>query len=142
MQVQSQNNSYASMNMYQQPVETRLPINTLPEEPVVEASPELSPEDQLQQDREKQAALDAQAQESQEKKDAQREYAVGYVAHESKQTQVEIYLSVMSDSKVELGSDDLVSTIEILRDVQKENNAVAAYATYQENQNAEKATLY
>jgi len=72
---------------------------------------------------------------SQAQKDAQRATATDYLAHQSKKSQVEIYLSVATDSKVDLGSDgDTASIIESLRDVQKQNNAVEAYATYKENQ--------
>ena len=142
MQVSNQTNTYTSMNMYQQPVEQRGGAVIQPIIPEVDPTPELSPEDQLKQDSEKQAQLDAQAAESQAKKDAQREAAAGLIAHESKQTQAEIYLSVMADSKVSLGNDDLVGTIEVLRDIQKQNNTVAAYATYAENQAGGKAILY
>ena len=41
----------------------------------------------------------------------------------------------ISDGKVEVGGNDTADVIESLRDVQKQNNAVAAYATYEENQN-------
>jgi hypothetical protein len=76
---------------------------------------------------------------SQAQKDAQRDTATDYLAHQSKKSQVEIYLSVATDNRVEIGSDgDIVSVIESLRDVQKQNNIVAAYATYQENQNPTK----
>jgi len=79
---------------------------------------------------------------SQDKKDSQRATATDYLAHKSKQSQVEIYLSVATDSKVELGTNgDTASIIESLRDVQKQNNAVAAYATYQENQNPANAVF-
>ena len=142
MQVSNQMNPYASMNMYQQPVEQRGGVVIQPIIPEVDPTPELSPEDQLKQDREKQAQLDAHAAERQAKKDAQRESAVSFIAHESKQTQAEIYLSVMADSKVNLGNDDLVGTIEVLRDVQKQNNTVAAYATYAENQTGGKSIFY
>ena len=71
---------------------------------------------------------------TQAEKDAQRATATDYLAHKSKQSQVEIYLAVATDSKVELGNDSTASIIESLRDVQKQNNAVQAYATYKENQ--------
>ena len=72
---------------------------------------------------------------AQDEKNAMRATATDYLAHKSKQSQVEIYLAVATDSKVELGNDSTASIIESLRDVQKQNNAVEAYATYQENQN-------
>lgn len=69
-------------------------------------------------------------------RDEQRANGVDYVAQQSKQSQAEIYLSVATDSKVELGTNgDTASIVESLRDVQKQNNAVEAYATYKENQN-------
>jgi len=102
---------------------------------------ELSPEEQLNQDREAQATQDAKDAEAQAKKDAQKDYAAGYLSHHSKQTQVEIYLSVATDSNVSLGSNT-ASIIESLRDVQQQNNRVEAYATYKENQENEKPALY
>ena len=78
----------------------------------------------------------AQAEEAEQ--DAQRATATGYLAHQSQKSQVEIYLSVAINSKVELENDDTANIIETLRDVQKQNNAVAAYAAYQENQNPSK----
>lgn len=65
---------------------------------------------------------------TQAENDAKRGNATDYLAHQSKQSQVEIYLSVATDN------DDTASVIETLRDVQKQNEQVAAYATYQENQ--------
>ena len=75
---------------------------------------------------EKTAETEAQ---SQAQKDAQRENGADYIAHKSMQSQIEIYLAVASDS-----DDKTPSIIESLRDVQKQNNAVEAYATYEENQ--------
>ncbi|MEA2110695.1 MAG: hypothetical protein U9P71_01475 [Campylobacterota bacterium] len=72
----------------------------------------------------------------QAQKDAQRESATDYLAHKSMQSQIEIYLSVATDSKVEIGNNNTASIINSLRDVQKQNNAVEAYATYEENQNS------
>lgn len=69
--------------------------------------------------------------ETQASQDAQRENAANVLAHKSNKSQVEIYLAVAKD-----GDDTTASIIESLRDVQKQNNAVEAYATYQENQNA------
>ena len=73
---------------------------------------------------------------AQDEKDAMRSTATDYLAHKSKQSQVEIYLAVATDNKVELSNDSTASIIESLRDVQKQNNAVEAYSTYQENQNS------
>jgi len=83
----------------------------------------------------KNSEIDAQTQAT---KDAQRGVAVDYIDAQSKKSQVEIYLSVATDDKVSL-DNDTASVIESLRDVQKQNNAVEAYATYQ---NSTKAVLY
>ncbi len=144
MDISTQNN-YQTMNAYQQP-----PVSTLPVEPPVTTQPvkpteppveELSPEEQLNLDRENQATQDAADAETQAKQDAQREYAAGYVGHKSMQTQVEIYLSVATDSDVDLGNDSMPSILESLRDVQKQNNAVQAYADNQTNQNTATAVF-
>ncbi len=81
-------------------------------------------------------ALETQEQ-NQAQKDAQRENATDYLAHKSMQSQVEIYLAVATDGKVDIGNDKTPSIIESLRDVQKQNNAVEAYATYDKNQKNE-----
>ena len=91
-------------------------------------------------------AQDANAEEAQaaatEQKDAQRATATDYLAHQSQKSQVEIYLAVATDGQAEIGSNgDTASIIETLRDVQKQNNTVAAYATYQENQDGAKPAL-
>jgi len=78
----------------------------------------------------------------QAKKDQQRENGVDYLAHKSMQSQVEIYLAVATDSNVDIGNDKTPSIIESLRDVQKQNDAVEAYATYAENQKGGKAALH
>ena len=73
----------------------------------------------------------------QAKKDQQRENSADYLAHKSMQSQVEIYLAVASDS-----DDKTPSIIDSLRDVQKQNNAVEAYATYEENQKNTNSSNY
>ncbi|MCD6433881.1 MAG: hypothetical protein J7L21_07550 [Sulfurimonas sp.] len=94
----------------------------------------LTPQGQNNLDDKKESnALEAQA-ETQAKRDQQRDFAAGYLAHKSMQSQIEIYLAVATDSKVDLGNDKTPSIIESLRDVQRQNNAVEAYATYKENQ--------
>ncbi|MEA2073959.1 MAG: hypothetical protein U9O86_10270, partial [Campylobacterota bacterium] len=82
------------------------------------------------------------AQEEQAQKDAQRGVAVDYLAASSKQSQVEIYLAVATDGNYESNSNATADVISTLRDVQKQNDAVAAYATYQENQAQGKPALY
>ncbi len=71
---------------------------------------------------------------TQAQKDAQRANATDYLAHKSMKSQVEIYLAVATDGKVDLNSDAAPTIIESLRDVQKQNNIVKAYAAYAENQ--------
>lgn len=146
MEVSSQTNSFQTMNMHQKtvtaPVEPKEPTYT--NEEIYEASQgniirndgelTLTPQGQnnlstAQAD----SATEAEAQ-TQAKQDQRRENGADYIAQQSKQSQIEIYLSVATDSDVSLGSDTS-SVIESLRDVQKQNNAVEAYATYQENQN-------
>ena len=96
----------------------------------------LTPQGQINLDNKKEDnALEAQMQ-SQEQKDQQRENATDYLAHKSMQSQVEIYLAVATDSKIDITNDSTPSIIESLRDVQKQNSAVEAYATYEENQNS------
>ena len=160
MQISNNTNNFQNMNMYQQPA-TPPSIQPVPNpaEPKVanadlyEASHGnlinnkdgevvLTPQGENNvagANAEKSAQSDAEAQAT---KDAQREYAAGYVAHKSMQSQVEIYLAVATDNKVELGNDSTATIIESLRDVQKQNNAVQAYATYQENQKGGEAALY
>ena len=72
--------------------------------------------------------------ESQAKQDNMRETGVDYIAQQSKQSQIEIYLSVATDGEVDVGSST-ANVVETLRDVQKQNDTVEAYAKYQENQN-------
>ncbi len=157
MEISSQSNSYQMMQQYQQPIQP----STEPLKPndsysfnkgIYEASQgnainskyggiELTPQGQTNLNAKKEenaAEVDSQ---EQAKKDAQRGYATDYLAHKSMQSQVEIYLSVATNSNVELGNDSTASIIESLRDVQKQNNAVEAYATYQENQNPNNLTF-
>jgi len=146
MEVSSQTNSFQAMNMHQKPITT--PVE--PKEPtygngeIYEASQGnlirnddeivLTPQGQnsvanAQEDKMAEAEAQTQA-----KQDQKRENGADYIAHQSKQSQVEIYLSVATDSDVDLGNST-ANVIETLRDVQKQNDAVEAYAKYQENQN-------
>ena len=96
----------------------------------------LTPQGQTNLDAKKEEnTLEDQAQ-TQEQKDQQRENATNYLAHKSRQSQVEIYLAVATGSNIDISSDKTPSVIESLRDVQKQNSAVEAYATYEENQNS------
>jgi len=145
MEVSGQTNNYQMMNAHQKPITT--PVE--PKEPtygnkeIYEASQgnlirndgeiTLTPQGQnnisnAQEDK----ATEAEAQ-TEAKRDEQRGVAVDYLGAQSKQSQVEIYLAVATDSDVSIGNDTS-SIIESLRDVQKQNQAVEAYATYKENE--------
>ena len=146
MEVSAQKNSLQTMNIHQKPITN--PVE--PKEPVYgnkeiyeasqgnlirnDAELVLTPQGQnnisnVKADNAAEAEVQTQA-----KQDQMRETGVDYVAQQSKQSQIEIYLSVATDSDVSVGNDTS-SVIESLRDVQKQNQAVEAYATYQENQN-------
>lgn len=158
MQVSNTTTNYQNMNIYQQPVQQ--PQNS-PSQPIQsdgfnediynasqgnlinskDGEIVLTPQGENNvADAKEQNSAQTQA-EKEAKQDAQREYAAGYVAHKSKQSQVEIYLSVATDKNVNLGNDT-ATLIETLRDVQKQNNAVEAYATYAQNQKDGNPTLY
>ena len=146
MNVSSQTNSFAAMNTHQKPITN--PVE--PKEPthgnkeIYEASQGnairkddevvLTPQGQNNLSNVKaDNVVEAEAQ-TQAKQDQRRENGVDYIAHQSKQSQIEIYLSVATDSDVDLGNST-ANVIETLRDVQKQNEAVEAYAAYRENQN-------
>jgi hypothetical protein len=149
MEISSQSNNYQMMNTHQQPNPITTPVE--PNEPkytngeIYEASQgnlirddgdiSLTPQGENNINNAKQDNADEASAEAQAKTDAQRGVAVDYIGAQSKQSQVEIYLAVATDGKVEVGGNDTADVIESLRDVQKQNNAVAAYATYEENQN-------
>ncbi|MCD6173369.1 MAG: hypothetical protein J7J96_06215 [Sulfurimonas sp.] len=148
MQISSNTNNYQELNARQQFVTN--PVMPEPEpkygnKEVYEASQGnlirnnddeivLTPQGQNNIDNKKADNTAEQTAAEQAQKDAQRENATDYLAHKSMQSQVEIYLAVVTDGKVDIGNDKTPSIIESLRDVQKQNNAVEAYATYQENQ--------
>ncbi len=156
MEVSSQTNNYQMMNQYQNKVEpTPLPVVTPPNnnEDIYEASNGnliqnkenevvLTPQGQLNVSNSQSAKAEEADAAAQAEKDAKREMGADYIAHQSKKSQVEIYLSVATDDKVSLGDNDTASIIETLRDVQKQNNAVEAYATYQENQKGGHPALF
>lgn len=84
---------------------------------------------------EEQAAQSAA--EVQANRDSQRESATNVLAKQSQKSQVEIYLAVATEGNQNNPvQNNTAQVIESLRDVQKQNNAVEAYATYRENQNA------
>ena len=146
MEVSGKTSSFQNMNMHQKSVTT--PVE--PKEPaygnkeIYEASQGnlirdnnevvLTPQGQNNVANAKaESAAESEAQ-TQAKQEQRRENGADYIAQQSKQSQIEIYLSVANNSDVSVGNETL-SIIESLRDVQKQNNAVEAYATYQENQN-------
>jgi len=157
MEVSSQTNNYQALNSYQQRKET--PVTLPVEQPKTEASPEdvykasngnlisdkdgnisLTPEGQLNVSNAQSAQEEALAQETQSQKDALRGVAVDYTAAQSKKSQVEIALAVATDSSLS-SSNDTAAVLESLRDVQKQNNTVEAYATYKQNQNSSQLGL-
>lgn len=130
MQVSSQTNSYQDLNVQQKSTT----IQPVPQEEKKLSNTDVSPEKRLETENkidDKQTVL---ADKSQEEKDQLRSTMVDRIEHQSKKTQVEIYLSVATDSNVELAGNSTVDSLKTLRDVQKQNNTVEAYATYQENQ--------
>ncbi len=147
MQISSTTNSYQALQVQQQPV-TTLPIKepepTYSDKELYDASQGniirnndgeigLTPqgETNLNNSQETKANEEAQAQQAQ--RDDRRGTATDYVAINSKKSQVEIYLAVATDGEVS-SNNETVNVINELRDVQKQNNTVQAYATYQENQ--------
>ncbi|WP_321777224.1 hypothetical protein [Sulfurimonas sp.] len=155
MQVSSQTNNFAAMNAYQQPVQqiAPKPEPTHSNEDIYKASNgnlvagkdggvALTPQGELNVANKQEEKATQASDEEQATKDAQRGVATDYLGTQSKKSQVEIYLAVTSDSKVSLGENDTASIIETLRDVQKQNNAVQAYSTYQENQKGGHPALF
>ncbi len=146
MQVSSNTNQYQSLQSQQQPI-------TIPVEPtdpkysnkeIYEASQgnvirgdqgelKLTPQGETNLNSAKDEKASQVAAETQAQKDSARESATGFLAASSKKSQVEIYLAVATDGKAsqDNATADVISE---LRDVQKQNNAVQAYATYQEAQ--------
>jgi len=156
MEISSHTNNYQALNTQQKPV--TLPVEPKPDptytnNEIYEASNGnlirnndgevgLTPQGQnnvAKNEAEETAAAQA---EKEATRTEQRGTATNYLAAQSKKSQVEIYLAVATDGKVEVGDDKTPSIIESLRDVQKQNNAVEAYATYAENQKGGKAALY
>lgn len=156
MQVTSTTNQNQALQAQQQqklvttPVEPKDPTYTNKE--VYEASQgnlirgddgvQLTPQGQNNIDNKQADNETEQAAATQAQKDEQRATAVDYLAASSKQSQVEIYLAVATDGKHETTSTTTADVVSELRDVQKQNNAVAAYATYQDNQAQGKPALY
>jgi len=154
MQVSSTTNQYQAVQTQNQPI-------TLPVEPkdptysnkeIYDASQgnlirgkdgvELTPQGETNINNAQDAKATEADQAAQAQKDSQRGVAVDYLAASSKQSQVEIYLAVATDGKYESNSNATADVISELRDVQKQNSAVQAYATYQDNQAQGKPALY
>ena len=150
MNITSNMNTYQNLNIYQReqtdfvttPVEPKEPTYTNKE--IYEASDGnlirnkedelvLTPQGKINLDNTLDAKQQEQIQKEQDQKDVLRAAGTDYLAMQSKKSQVEIYLAVATDGEVSLDDDKTPSIIESLRDVQKQNNAVEAYATYAQN---------
>jgi len=153
MQVSSSTNSYQTLQA--QPQAVILPV---PQEPkysdkeVYETSNGniargkdgnlgLTPQAETNINNAKNEAADTVAAEEQATKDARRGNATDYLATSSKKSQAEIYLAVASEGKVD-SNNATADVVNSLRDVQKQNNTVQAYATYKEAQNSTTPSLY
>ncbi len=146
MQVSSSTNNYQALQTQQRPI--TLPVE--PQDPkysnkeIYEASQgnairgddgelALTPQGETNITNAKNDAADTKASEDQAKKDATRGVGVDYLAASSQKSQVEIYLAVATDGKSST-DNQTADVISELREVQKQNNAVQAYATYKEAQ--------
>ena len=146
MQVSSNTNQYQTLQMQQQPI--TLPVQ--PTEPkysnkeIYEASQgnltrndkgelTLTPQAETNINNAKNDKAQEVTTQVESQKDDARAAATGLLNASSKKSQVEIYLAVATDGESSSGNQtaDIISN---LRDVQKQNNAVQAYATYQEAQ--------
>ena len=154
MQVSSNTNQYQSLQAQQQPI--TLPVQ--PTEPkytdkeIYEASQGnisrgkdgslgLTPQGETNINNAKDAKSEEVAEQAQTGKDETRASATNLLAASSKKSQVEIYLAVATEGKSS-SDNQTADVISNLRDVQKQNNAVQAYATYQEEQKNGAPALY
>jgi len=69
----------------------------------------------------------------QEEKDSNRATFTKLLETSSKKSRIEIYFATASDGEIDMDNQTL-SVFNTLRDVQKQNNMVQAYATYKELQ--------
>jgi len=154
MKISANTNNYQALEASQKPV--TLPVEP-PKEPtysnkeIYDASQgnlirndgklELTPQGQNNIANNQEDKANAEATQEQAKTDEQRANAVDYLAYQSKKSQVKIYLAVATDGKYE-DNNSTPSVLESLRDVQKQNNSVQAYASYQENQDFNRPSLY
>ncbi len=154
MQVSSTSNQYQSLQTQQRPV--TLPVQPqapkYSNEEIYEASQgnvirdkddnlALTPQGKTNLNNAKSDATPVAAAEVQANKDSARETATNFLAASSKKSQVEIYLAVATDGKSS-SNNATADVISELRNVQKQNNAVQAYATYQEAQRSGIPALY
>ena len=152
MQVEATNN-YTMLNNYQNPSILPIKLPDYSNKEIYEASNgniirgengqlKITPQGQTNINNAKEdATQEAKAQKEQEAA-ATREFVTGVVGAQSKKTQTEIYLAVATDGKYDpndgISAGDIIQS---LRDVQKQNNFVQAYAAYAQSQQ-EKPTLY
>jgi len=98
-----------------------------PEQPIIDEI-ELSPEAEMNIQRAKEEAKAEEEAQKQAKEEELRALMAQYTKERSIQTQIEIYLSVSTDTDVSLGNDlDLLNT---LRDLQSQNDSMHGYETY------------
>jgi len=148
MQVTSNTSQYQALQAQQNPI--TLPVE--PTEPkysnkdIYEASNGnivrgedgglvATPQGELNHSNAKTANEEQKTAEVQERKDSARSTATDFLAASSKKSQVEIYLAVATEGEIDSGNQT-ADIINSLRDVQKQNNAVQAYATYKEAQDS------
>jgi len=154
MQVSSTTNQYQALQTQQRPVTlpTQPQDSTYSNKEIYDASQGnlirgndgkigLTPQGETNVNNAKEEAVESKATEVQEGKDATRAVGVDYLAASSQKSQVEIYLAVATDGKYS-SNDATADVISELRNVQKQNNAVQAYATYQEAQQNGRPALY
>ena len=152
MQVGATNN-YATLNTYQNPSILPIALPDYTDKEIYEGSNgnivrgddgklHFTPQAETNYNNAKEdAAKEAQAKKEEEAA-ATREFVTGVIGAQSKKTQAEIYLAVATDGNYSpsdgVSAGDIINS---LRDIQKQNNFVQAYAAYAQNQQ-EKPTLY
>ena len=146
MEISTQTSSFQALSSNQKPITTPVEppkVTTYSNEEVYEASQgnairndgelTLTPQGETNRaNSQADQAATVQA-ETQAQKDAKRENGADYLSHQSNKSQAEIYLAVATDDSYD-NTNSTATVIETLRDVQKQNNAVQAYAVKQENQ--------
>jgi len=152
MQVSMNTNNYQALNVYQQPSIQPIELPDYTNKEIYDASQgniirgddgklTLTPQGELgvtNAVQEQVAQADAQ---EQAQKDALRSFSVDYLEASSKKSQVEIYLAVATDGDYD-SDNETADVISNLREVQQQNDAVQAYATYKEAQENPIITLY